>query len=373
MNSASEAGTDRTVEEAAAWFTRHREADLSADERSQFAQWIAASPQNVREYLAVAEMWGGLAGAEPWPSQSASELIALARSASNVVSFPTAPAAAARPVTEAASSTRRWAAWAAAVLVAVAISASAFFYGPADWFAGRKFSTVRGEQRSLVLSDGSVVQLNTLTRAVIRFSQKTRRIELPEGEAFFRVAHDASRPFEVVTPFAIVRAVGTEFDVYSRERGTHVAVVEGRVRVGMRNQSAEPTVMPAAGPGSAAGAGSASVPEVVLGPRESLSIDAAGVGARLAVAKPQSTTAWIQRRLEFDDERLDHVVEEFNRYNRRQLSVTDPKLASLRIIGVFNADDPDALVKYLETIQHVTAVRDENGATTLQLPGAGTP
>ncbi|MEJ0037796.1 MAG: FecR domain-containing protein [Gammaproteobacteria bacterium] len=373
MNATHETSTDRAIEEAAAWFTRHREAELSAHERSQFAQWIAASPRNVREYLAVGEMWGGLAHSEPWPSQSTSELIALARSGSNVVSFPSVPAATARPGAEAPAGTRRWAGWAAAVLLMVAIGASAFFYGPADWFAGRTFSTVRGEQRSLVLSDGSVVQLNTLTHAVIRFSARSRRIELPEGEAFFRVAHDPSRPFEVVTPFAVVRAVGTEFDVYSRERGTRVAVVEGRVRVGMRDRSVGTSVKAGVEADSESRTGSASAPDVVLGPRESLSIDAVGVGARRPVSKPQSTTAWIQRRLEFDDERLDHVVEEFNRYNRRQLNVTDPRLAALRITAVFNADEPDALVKYLEAIQRVTAVRSENGETALQLSAAGAP
>ena len=66
------------------------------------------------------------------------------------------------------------------------------------------------------------------------------------GEALFRVHHDAGRPFRVYTDDAIVQAVGTQFDVYRRDDGTVVSVLEGRV-----------DVTPAAAVASASGGGTA--------------------------------------------------------------------------------------------------------------------
>src|SRR6185312_16380584 len=58
-----------------------------------------------------------------------------------------------------------------------------------------------------------------------------RDVELIEGQALFAVAHDVARPFIVSAGNAAVRAVGTQFDVYRKQTGTTVTVVEGRVAV----------------------------------------------------------------------------------------------------------------------------------------------
>jgi transmembrane sensor len=82
----------------------------------------------------------------------------------------------------------------------------------------------------------------------------------------------------------------------------------------------------------------------------------------------------MQRRLVFDDAPIARVIDEFNLYNETQLRLDDSELASLRITGVFNADDPGALVKYLERVQGVTATRTaEDSGAQVTLRGSHIP
>jgi transmembrane sensor len=77
----------------------------------------------------------------------------------------------------------------------------------------RSAKTANGEQRTLTLPDGSVVRMNVETDLRIDYGSDRRHIQLLSGEAIFKVAPDAGRPFIVSTPSATVRALGTQFNV----------------------------------------------------------------------------------------------------------------------------------------------------------------
>jgi transmembrane sensor len=346
MNKARDSSTHQIAQEAADWFVRMREEELSAVDGKRFAQWLAESPVHVREYLGVSGTWGALQSAQLWPGQTREELLKTLREAhaDNIVPLDAERSFAAAPARRAHSRRVLIGVVFAAGLAALAIAAGWNLIGG----NGDAYSTGRGEQRSVVLTDGSVVQLNTMTRIAVHFGEGRRRIELTSGEAFFRVARDASRPFEVETPYALVRAVGTQFNVYNGVTGTRVAVVEGKVQIALRAE--------------ALGGIAAPIKTVALGATQFVDIEAAAVAKVAPVARPlaapQSAMAWMQRRIVFEDDRLDAAVEEFNRYNRTALQVVDPGLAALRISGVFSADDPEALVKYLERVQGVSVHRE---------------
>ncbi len=88
-------------------------------------------------------------------------------------------------------------------------------------FWPQTYATGIGEQRSIVLADGSTVDLNSRSKIRIRFSSERRGVELIEGQALFKVAKDHARPFVVDSDGTRVRAVGTQFDVYRKRRGHH--------------------------------------------------------------------------------------------------------------------------------------------------------
>ncbi len=93
------------------------------------------------------------------------------------------------------------------------------------------FATRKGEQKQIVLNDGSEVTLSYTTELLVSELQpsKPRRMSLT-GEALFRVRQNDT-PFIVSTQYADIEVVGTEFNLRAREDGLEVGVIDGIVRV----------------------------------------------------------------------------------------------------------------------------------------------
>src|SRR5581483_7239884 len=128
----------------------------------------------------------------------------------------------------------RWRAKWRAPWVPALVAAALLIVSVGAWVLMRvptSFETEVGEQRSVVLQDGSVVTLNTSSHIDVDLRKDRRVIRLSRGEALFQVARDATRPFDVVAGPVTVQAVGTEFNVDRRDARTTVTVVEGQVRV----------------------------------------------------------------------------------------------------------------------------------------------
>jgi transmembrane sensor len=71
--------------------------------------------------------------------------------------------------------------------------------------------------------------INSASELTVRMAKGSREIEIAQGEAWFDVAKDASRPFIVTAGKVRARAVGTAFSVRRRETGVEVLVTEGVV------------------------------------------------------------------------------------------------------------------------------------------------
>jgi len=104
-----------------------------------------------------------------------------------------------------------------------------------------ELTTPVGEKKTVLLSDGSEVILNS--NSSIQFTQQftdsTRIIKL-KGEAYFKVAKDPDRPFSVVAKDIWTTALGTEFNVDATE-DVRVALNEGKVQVHQPNHSSNDT------------------------------------------------------------------------------------------------------------------------------------
>ena len=210
-----------------------------------------------------------------------------------------------------------------------------------------------GEQRTIRLPDDSIVDLNARSRIRVRFSKVARTVELMDGQALFHVAKDPHRPFIVRSDSMAVRAVGTEFDVYRKGSGMVVTVVEGRVAVIPTAVGADPTEHSSGTPSVSVAShsgqhseGPAAGEAVFLSAGEQLTVTAA------TASTPHRTdvgaaTAWLQRRLIFEDTPLAEVAEEFNRYSVLRLVIDDPELAHKPISGVYSSSDPSALIGFL--------------------------
>jgi transmembrane sensor len=179
----------------------------------------------------------------------------------------------------------------------------------------------------------------------VRLTAHAREVRLLRGEALFHVAHDPSRPFLVSTDDAVVQAVGTQFDVYRRDDGTVVAVLEGRVNV----TSATPA--PASSGSAAAPVADRRAPRAAavrsLGASQEAQVSHAGSVSIREVSNVSDTVAWRERRLIFRDQTLEQIVVEFNRYRAAPIRLGDGTVRERVYSGVFDADDADSLLQVL--------------------------
>jgi len=210
-------------------------------------------------------------------------------------------------------------------------------------------STTVGENRKVVLDDGSTIVLGGNTRLAVTMLKDTRSIELANGEAFFTVAKDPTRPFKVHAGDATVVAVGTEFNVRRARDRAFVSVVEGRVIV-------EPT--------------SRLVPSFVL--REfkpmfrPVPVDAGqqtvagstGIESASAIEDTSAVTSWQEGRLAFRLQPLKYVLADVNRYARKPIVFEDDSIGALLITGAVTRDNVSGWVSSLERGFDLIAVEE---------------
>jgi transmembrane sensor len=197
------------------------------------------------------------------------------------------------------------------------------------------YSTGFGEQHPYSLKDGSVIRLNTDSQVEVTFSWRARTIRLLRGEASFSVAHDVWWPFTVKSSAAIVRALGTEFDVRQESESVRVAVVKGTVQV---------AALTPAGDTPSKAHETTSRNEKLATTASPMTLSA----GQMAQISPGSVTklpgnvdealSWMQKRLIFHETPLADVVKEFNRYNRVQLRVEGAVAQEFPVTGIFDLD-----------------------------------
>lgn len=177
------------------------------------------------------------------------------------------------------------------------------------------YSTEVGQRMILTLEDGSHVTLNTNSRLRVAYTQAERRLYLDAGQAWFEVARDADKPFNVIAGGQQVTAHGTQFDVRLKPGAVQVLLVEGKVSV-------------------AASGGGVRAASAILSPNDMLTADAHGVRVQ-QVADTGVVEGWRDGVVVFDNTPLAEVVSEINRYASRPLVLTGDRTARLRVSGVY--------------------------------------
>jgi transmembrane sensor len=359
------------LDEASAWFVEFRSGDVDAAGRGRFDDWLRRSPEHIRAYMEIAKTYVALPALAAERKLDVAELIAYARSDGNVIPFNQVVRPAEPPATRDSGPQRRLRSAGSRVLAASAAIVCAA--GLLSWVALHRdpvYSTEIGERRSITLADGSTIELNARSKVVIRFSKASRDVELTEGQALFQVEKDNARPFIVRSGAVVVRAIGTQFDVYRKGGGTTVTVVEGRVAVSSplartpgddASRRAAPT-----GSESSTSAWKQSASGAAINPAVLVSAGEQVTVTERAVARPErtdvaATTAWTQRRLVFDGSRLRDVVDEFNRYNTRQIVIESRELDDLQISGTYSSTDPASFMRFLRAQSGIEVLESDEG------------
>lgn len=355
MKEHADRAAQAVADQAAEWFIRLKDRDLTMIERRNFVRWLKQSPGNIAEFMRLCQLYGRVKRAKvpALPPQEPS---------SNVIEWvPREPLPAAEPRAGFFDSRNaRLAAVAYSLALVAVVGVIARFV-----LASNTIETHVSEWRKVHLADGTQVSAGPNTLLQVDYSDGMRRVYLQRGEALFAVKHDTSRPFIVNAGTAAVRAVGTRFGVDRREDGVSITVAEGRVAVVRGDQAAalekavDMNVV------------------IALAQDERVEIPVNAPSIRPHVEKVNSTNAlaWANGQLVFQNATLGAAVLEFNRRNHIQIEVDDPKVAAWHVCCVFDAADPEEFAELIAADDSIALVRE--GPTTLRLvpqaPGQAEP
>ncbi|WP_109125386.1 FecR domain-containing protein [Dyella sp. C11] len=248
-------------------------------------------------------------------------------------------------------SRRAWLPMAAAAAAVLVIAGYVGWHAMSNPATSQSYASAVGAQRSVTLDDGTRVTLGGATRLVTHYSRNRRQVELADGEAYFEVVHDASRPFEVRAGDVTIEDIGTAFNVRRTGQYVTVAMAEGRVRVADNKGGANNSLEAVAGQ------------SVIFDPSRSI--------MNVVTSDPASAAAWRNARLEFDNEPLSVVVANINRYRAQPLRIADNDLRSLTFTGTVKTD---AIDDWLHALPQVLPLQvSEAGGQTVLSDARRTP
>jgi transmembrane sensor len=318
-------------QQASEWIIRSESGHFTAVMQIELTRWLE-NPRNRVTYLRIREAWrraSRIRSARPLDGDVDPDLLK-----STDLTF--------------GSDSNSGSRWRFRIAMGAALSLVIYLIGVGAWFGLARpdwisYTTRVGDYEHVTLSDGSSVQLNTDSEIRARLTQHKRELWLIRGEALIKVVSDKHRPFTVSVADTAVRANPPDdsraaFVVRLRvPQGVDVGVTEGSVMLGPQDRILDVAL------------GRSTESQSTLSAGEAAAVRPEGVHlAKVGLEELNRKLSWTAGLLSFKGETLAEVTDEFNRFNRKQLVVTDPTLAHRRIGGAFQATDPDSFVAALQ-------------------------
>lgn len=323
MNAPFSSSISAADDTAALWAARLDGSELSAADRTQLDEWLAADPSHRALLSGYCQFSADL-------EQPLARLVE-----TGAVSMP----AFAPPPPRS-----RWKLFTISAFIAAAAAVMFTFWIAQPQAQFEQITTAVAQRQSITLSDGTRVELNAHTHIEVAMNPSERRVRLDVGEAFFSVEKEPSRPFIIETPAGSVRVTGTTFNVRTEAKSSlEVTVVEGSVQV--RTDAAAPAS-----------------PPILLSAGNQLSRTASGVSVTtLPTRTLEDALAWRQGQIVFNGVPLREALAQLSRYHNRPMTVSD-SAANLLVGGRYSLDDPSGFFTALHEFLPVHVKNNADGS-----------
>lgn len=206
------------------------------------------------------------------------------------------------------------------VVASAAIYFSGLFKQKTNEITWNEKTTVFGQKYILELGDHSVITLNADSKIKypVAFGKDSREIYL-EGEAYFNVSHDKTKPFIVHTGNISTTVLGTQFNVnaFPNEKKISVSLVEGEVKVSKEKNGTEEGI-------------------VVLKPKQQLQYNKENEISSFEEFDIQKEIGWKDNILKFSNESLGSVFKKLQRAYGVKFQLADKSYENIKITTKFN-------------------------------------
>lgn len=296
-------GADAIEAQAADWMQRRHFWNWTEQDQKQLDEWLAETPANLVSYLRLEAAF-----------ERADRMAALRRPLSTrLVSF----------------ARKGW--WSAVgQIVAGLVIVAGLAFGAMRFLMStdaKVYASSVGQHKSIVLADGSRIELNTDTVLRVAVTKTQRQVWFDKGEAYFEIHHDTAHPFVVITGDHRITDLGTAFLVRKEVGGVEVSLVDGRARLDTAS-SWRPSQSALLTPG-----------DVVVATANSMSL------MKKSSAVLSDEMGWRRGVLIFRDTALADAAAQFNRYNTRKIVIADQAVARLAVGGTFPANNAPLFVR----------------------------
>ncbi|WP_051303607.1 FecR family protein [Comamonas composti] len=318
---------------AGEWYVRRQQPGWSGADERALSEWLAQDPAHREALDGVGRTW-----------REAEQLKAMLPTAYGHVR----PMAAPRAATQSTASVPQG--WSlrpalASVFATALFAVLATGYGWYRWDNTASYTadiaTSLGELRDIDLPDGSHVVLNANSRLQVRYFPRRRETVLERGEAFFKVAADAGKPFTVDSSGNQVRVVGTAFSVRAAPPEFVVQVQEGRVEVRSKMHPQAPVLS--------------------MGPGTGVAVDPASGHTRGLSVVPEAVAQWRTGQIYFKRAPLRQVADELSRYLDQPVEINGTALQTLPVSGLLALKEPERFLLALPSVIRVSVQRRAEG------------
>lgn len=200
-----------------------------------------------------------------------------------------------------------------------------------------KLVTQKGERKTLPLSDGSIIYLNADSKVTYpsSFSRSERKVVL-EGEAYFSINKDASRPFRIVTGGTVTEVTGTEFNIKYRNNKYNLVVTRGAVIA--KNLRTPKDVLVDAG--------------------KMVSCSRTSEITRPVKVNVDDFIAWRKNKLAFRHSSLSEVMNEIETYYNVKVVFNTDSVKKKTLSGIFNTNSIDDVLSMISLSMDVQIKRE---------------
>jgi transmembrane sensor len=292
---------------------------ISAADKAKLDAYRAASPANEEHYQEIVRLWHVTSRADPLIAASSPppNLLSLIRTSRNANE---SEIAASRPA--ATQPSRRTPGLVPTIAAIAGIAATMLFMSVSNTFnrgatpalSAAEFVTDTAETATARLEDGSVVRLAPKSRLRVAATSSHREVWL-DGEGFFAIAHDSSRPFRVRTRIGNIEVLGTRFDARVEGSKLRIVVTEGTVAL-------------------TAGKNRVLVPKGHVA-----TVEANGIPTVEIAADPAALIEWMHDALIFQNTPLSDVARELERRYAIKVLLPDSTVATRRVTAWFAHQD----------------------------------
>ena len=238
--------------------------------------------------------------------------------------------------------------YAAILIMTISIPVLYFLFsgqGDDDLIQWKTVIVEKGKQSSLTLSDGTILTLDSGSRLHIpeNFGIDSREVKL-EGEAYFEVKPDHEKPFSVYSATAVIKVLGTKFNVraWDETGKVEVAVTEGKVSFGIDEAPEKKIILNRGFTGSLSKTGELSAPKQI---------------------DVNKSLAWMKGEMSFDDVPFSEILAQVERWYNVKFSLTDSTISNERLAVLIHKNSLNDVLDVLTTLTNTQYEYDGNVVT----------